>query len=381
VSRDSSVPTSENRTEKKIVQIVTLISDDHAFGGPLSVALDILSLPPQGYEVELHSTYNGELPLTLEKNENVKFFRSRRSFFGKSFGWLFSGELLRNLVRNRREIDLVHIHLARDIVTISSALICALFNIKFVVQSHGMLESRKKQISKAMDLLFLNWLLGKAAKVAYLTEHERAFLAHSYSFGPEKLIHLPNAIPALATPTDVKRTEQVAFVARLHFRKRPADFIKLAGVMSGARIKFIMAGPDQGEKEICQAFIDSEKIENIQIMDALTRADTLELISKSRIYVLPSEQEPFPITVLEAIALGTPVLVTKQCGLAEAIELSGAGVTVDVGDIESMAKGVAEILQNWDSYNSRALALAQDFSRVSYNKRLVAFYETSSDGS
>ena len=63
-------------------------------------------------------------------------------------------------------------------------------------------------------------------------------------------------------------------------------------------------------------------------------------------YVLPSVDEPFPMTVLEAMAAGKPVIVTDSNGLAGAVRDYGAGIVVP-GDsaqalVEAMQRLVSE---------------------------------------
>ena len=46
-------------------------------------------------------------------------------------------------------------------------------------------------------------------------------------------------------------------------------------------------------------------------------------------FVLPSINESFGVSVIEAMACGAPVVISKQVGIAEQISASGAGLVVD----------------------------------------------------
>jgi glycosyltransferase involved in cell wall biosynthesis len=63
------------------------------------------------------------------------------------------------------------------------------------------------------------------------------------------------------------------------------------------------------------------------------------------VYVLPSVDEPYPMSVLEAMSVGLPVVVTDTCGLAPLIAESGCGIVVGSDDIESLVDAVSTILQ------------------------------------
>jgi glycosyltransferase involved in cell wall biosynthesis len=61
------------------------------------------------------------------------------------------------------------------------------------------------------------------------------------------------------------------------------------------------------------------------------------------LYVLPSVSEPFGITPLEALAAGTPVMVSKQSGVSEVLSHA---LKVDFWDIEEMANQVVAVLRH-----------------------------------
>jgi glycosyltransferase involved in cell wall biosynthesis len=63
----------------------------------------------------------------------------------------------------------------------------------------------------------------------------------------------------------------------------------------------------------------------------------------SDLFVMPSVSEPFGIVPLEAIAFGTPVLVSKQSGVAEVIRNC---LKVDFWDIDEMANQIASVVSN-----------------------------------
>jgi glycosyltransferase involved in cell wall biosynthesis len=59
--------------------------------------------------------------------------------------------------------------------------------------------------------------------------------------------------------------------------------------------------------------------------------------------VLPAIDEPYSMSVLEAMSVGLPVVVTDTCGLAPIIEETGSGIVVG-SDLESLTEAVRRIL-------------------------------------
>ncbi len=68
-------------------------------------------------------------------------------------------------------------------------------------------------------------------------------------------------------------------------------------------------------------------------------------MAAASVYVLPAVREPYPMSVLEAMSVGLPVVVTRDCGLASLIEHSGCGVVTDP-EVPALADAVATLLAN-----------------------------------
>jgi glycosyltransferase involved in cell wall biosynthesis len=79
------------------------------------------------------------------------------------------------------------------------------------------------------------------------------------------------------------------------------------------------------------------------------------------VLVLPSFAEPYPMVVLEALAVGLPTVITADTGLSDRLRAADAAV-VTGGDPEEMAAAVLRLLGDRDvwtrmSHAGRALAL------------------------
>lgn len=88
------------------------------------------------------------------------------------------------------------------------------------------------------------------------------------------------------------------------------------------------------------------------------RNDIPVLLAASKALILPSEREGLPRSVLEAMALGTPVIGARIRGTAELLE-QGTGILVEVGDMPALARAMEWVVENHDE----AAALAQRAQR------------------
>ncbi len=70
-----------------------------------------------------------------------------------------------------------------------------------------------------------------------------------------------------------------------------------------------------------------------------------ERLAKATVFVLPSVDEPFPMTVLEALSVGTPTVVTDSCHIAADLEARGA-VAVSTAPASQLAEAVFDLLND-----------------------------------
>lgn len=76
------------------------------------------------------------------------------------------------------------------------------------------------------------------------------------------------------------------------------------------------------------------------------RGDVPQLLAACDVFVLPSLFEGLPLVVLEAMAMGVPVVGTRVCGTSEAIADGETGRLVNPRDALSLANGILEVLEN-----------------------------------
>jgi glycosyltransferase involved in cell wall biosynthesis len=83
-----------------------------------------------------------------------------------------------------------------------------------------------------------------------------------------------------------------------------------------------------------------------RVIFAGLRADVAELIAAADLLVLPSEHEPFGLALIEAMALGRPVVATAGGGVPEIVVDAQTGRLVPVADPQALAQGIAHFLEH-----------------------------------
>jgi glycosyltransferase involved in cell wall biosynthesis len=341
----------------KILHVVTLHTPDHAFGGPTRVALNLAKVQRAGGDdariMALGDGFEGRLPCEVEEVP-VHLFQARHLLPMFEVSGITSGALLLAARRMMRGADLVHVHLMRDLVTLPAALLALATRTPLVVQTHGMVDPTEKRVAQLTDLLGVRKVLRDADAVLHLTEMERLDVNAVAAPVPlTRTVRLVNGVrPQERKPVrEPGRPPTVLFLARIQERKRPEDFVAAmpAVLAEHPDARFVLAGPDTGALPATL-----ELARRLGVMGSLDHVGPLgheEVLVAGRqadVYVLPSIEEPLGVSVLEAMSVGTPVVITRTCGLGPDVARAGAGRVIDsrVGeDGENALKVAGAILE------------------------------------
>ena len=102
------------------------------------------------------------------------------------------------------------------------------------------------------------------------------------------------------------------------------------------------------------------------------------LLAEADLFLLPSQNESFGLSALEALASGVPVIGTRAGGLVEVVRDGETGVLCPVGDVPGMADAALEVLGDrgrWQRMSAAAIVDArQRFSRDEIVERYERFY-------
>jgi glycosyltransferase involved in cell wall biosynthesis len=373
-----------NERALRIAHVVTLFSPDGAYGGPTRVAANqAKGLMERGHEVTLLGGARGfdQLP-EMYDGVPARLFPVAHLVPRSGFAGLSSPGLAAYLTRHARDFDVIHVHMARDLVTLPAAFIARRRGVPFVAQTHGMIDASSKLLAKPLDRLLTRPLLNAAERVLYLTPREAADLRSVAGTADLQLEMLPNGVPAAEPlPLTTEEPLDVLFLARLHERKRPRVLLEAADLLAERfpNVTFSIVGPDEGEgaevRNLAQKLDPNGQ--RVRVEGALQPHETLGRMRQSSIYVLPSANEPFPMSVLEAMSVGIPVVINDDCGLSDAVRTGDAGV-VTAGSATSVAEAISSLLgdekrRNEMGRNARKL-VKDSFSMEAVAERLEEIY-------
>jgi glycosyltransferase involved in cell wall biosynthesis len=168
------------------------------------------------------------------------------------------------------------------------------------------------------------------------------------------VVEIPNALtrpqPDRGSPSDLVRalTSQpfVLFLGRLHPIKRldllAESFARALGTAPDARL--VVAGPDELNTRAALEPVFAPIAQRVTWLGAVGDADKRELLTHARMLVMCSDAESFGMSVAEALAAATPVVVTRTCPWA-LVEADACGLWVDQ-NADAIAHAIALLWQN-----------------------------------
>jgi glycosyltransferase involved in cell wall biosynthesis len=368
----------------RILQVVGFLGADGAYGGPTVVALgQCAALAEMGHVPTLLTGWDGVAGapsgFRVERRRAWKLVR-------RSFASLVSPAMLLWVARRGRRFDVVHVHLARDLLTLPIAALALILRVPLVVQTHGMIIDDPRRTVRTLDAVLTRRVLRRAAVLIALTAEESAAL-HRLGAPRDRIVRLGNAAPTVQGRAQFSESSPlVLFVSRLASRKRPVAFVEAAARMADARrdVRFEIWGPDEGQLTAVQTAIRGLGIRAVCSCRGAAAIEEVQAILRGgQVLILPSFAEPYPMVVLEALALGLPTVITTDTGISARLSEAGAAV-VTSGAPEELAAAALHLVGDraaWlrTSEAAREIAVGE-FGPSSVASLLVGYYERALGG-
>lgn len=221
-------------------------------------------------------------------------------------------------------------------------------------------------------------IAGSADALVTVSKASKCEIVATLGCAAERVVDCGIAVAAMerangALPGDLVAGDYYLFCGMIEKRKNLARII--AGWRaSGTRRRLVIAGP-HGDAGVDLAGVD---LAGVIRAGYLPRRELLDLLAGARALVFPTLEEGFGLPVIEAMALGTPVITSDRGALAETA--GGAALAVDPTDTTAIAAAITRI-DGDDALRraliDRGLARAGAFTMHAFGQRLSALYAES----
>lgn len=261
------------------------------------------------------------------------------------------------------EFDIAHIYGLYDLIGPRVARECRRIGRPYVVEPMGMFVPIVRSVRlKGLyhDTLGERMLQGASRVIATSEQERQEFLqggiAESKIVVRRNGIEIPETFPPSGWFRSqwkiAKDAKVVLFLGRLVSKKSPDLMLEVFSRWNqrgnGARGSvLVMAGPDEGDgmrRHLQEIAAQMRLNGNVLFTGPIYGDAKWAAYRDADVFVLPSQNENFGNTAAEAVASGTPVLVTDRCGIAPIVD-QRAGLVVP-HDCAALEAGLAQILED-----------------------------------
>jgi glycosyltransferase involved in cell wall biosynthesis len=282
-----------------------------------------------------------------------------------------------------QNFDIVHIFGLYDLLGPAVAAACRVRNLPYVLEPIGMFVPIVRNV-RLKGLYHLVWgrrmLEGASAVIATSNQEAEELIAGGVPGAKIALrrngVEVPQSRPepgafrkAHGIPGDSKL---VLFLGRLSAKKSPdlllRAFAELSMRCTGISFRLVFAGPDEGglEAKLEQMATQLGVRKRVQFTGPVFGPGKWEAYRDADVFVLPSQNENFGNTAAEAVAVGTPVIVTEQCGIAPLLA-EEAGLVVG-HDSAAISEALERVLCEAEVHARLASGCAKVTSRLGWDE-------------
>lgn len=250
---------------------------------------------------------------------------------------------LMNFLRNGK-FDILHTFLFH--ANILGRVLGRLADIPVIISSQRSVDVWRKRRHIILD----RWTAGWADHIVSNSMAGKKRLESVERISPDKISVIYNGIFQTSAPVSLRPRASgppvIGMVANFRGMKGHDIFIEAAELLlqEGHDLRFIIAGdgPERGKYEMLVRNLNLQgKISFLgfvsPIEDALQQMD---------VFVLPSEWEGFPVSILEAINAGVPVIATQVGGIPEIVIPEETGMLIPPRDVQSLKGAILRLLED-----------------------------------
>jgi glycosyltransferase involved in cell wall biosynthesis len=327
----------------------------------LAIGLTLL-----GHEVQIITReWSGSFPSKIP--EEIKVIRVEGRAISEHFMVPSAYKKLNNLVRSGG-FDVVHVHGLDSPMAMCSLLTARRAGIPTVVTNHSLVGKGHRKYPFILAGKFLMRSADAIIAVSSATLRETRRLSKA----PVYLI--PNGIDDISTKCrdtypifDKNGNFVITTVSRITKKKGVKDLVEIAPVLLKEKenLLFLIVG-DGPERKKLEDMVERMNISrSFRFTGEVPRDAVLQLLEESDIFVLPSRNEAFGISILEAFSKNVPVVARNHSGVSDIIVQRKTGLLSE--DNRDMARQVKDLIENADLRESLATAAFGEIGKYKWD--------------
>ncbi|MBL7700300.1 MAG: glycosyltransferase family 4 protein [Chitinophagaceae bacterium] len=334
-----------------------------------------------------HRNHRGGIGAVLDVySKNITPFKFIPTYVTKSFPKQFAVYVsaifkLIWICITDRQVKILHIHHASRGSFMRKSLLVLIgkiFGKKIILHIHGGGFHNFYKRSRLMKPV-IRWALQTSDAVICLSEMWKKY--YSSTFTLKRLVIINNVIEKPSITTHVQNgTLNLLFLGHINQKKGVFDLLQvLASNRDQFKHKVKVTFGGIGEVERLEKEISENNFNgDVNFAGWVNGEKKAELLNKCDVYILPSYFEALPISILEAMSYGKPVISTFIGGIPEIVKPGFNGWLFEPGDKSALGTIIAEAMSNKEllkQYGSNSLSIAKNYTPESVFQSLKELYQ------
>ena len=346
----------------------------HQKSGTYTVLKNICPKLMQNHEVTI-LTNQGEIDVECTKliQLNAKSLPFPQYFYQPK---------LRNLVKSGLfdDYDIIHAFeyplFTTDYLTIKKKI----FETPLIISPHGTIHQFTtfpfSIMKKIHNKIMLRYIDNISMIIASSIAEKKYLLNHGFSENKIRVLSLGVDLPKIIRSPSKK--PKVLYIGRLTVTKNVDLLIKAIPLCKRKDFELIIAGPDFGTLKLLKKLVKKFHIEDRVIFTGrISESKKLQLLSESMIFVHPSLEDIFSLSLVEAVGVGIPSIAFGVEANPEIFE-DNCGLIINGYDAQSLANSIDLLLNDEEKRNqiskNAIISIAQKYNWNTTVKNLENFY-------
>ncbi|MHA1347227.1 MAG: glycosyltransferase family 4 protein [Candidatus Heimdallarchaeaceae archaeon] len=368
----------------KIVQVTPFFGSKSYGGTERYVNYLSKELASRGHHIDVFTTKKStKVPYqSYYDNMTVHRFFSPMDIFGINPACIMLHQLMK--IKN---IDVFHVHSYIYFTTIQAAITKLFRRIPLLLHIHGGVgrPPYKTGFVKEFAKMFFDYTLGRfvlsqADLIASVSQYDKELLKDSLHAKPERLTLVNNAIDTTLFP-EVKPVQNkritISYVGDLEPWKGISYYSEVITNILKQRTDIVFWFIGQGSLyPILKKKFENE--DRVKLFGSVDHIEIPSLLEKTNFLILPSFWEGSPTVIIEAMAMGIPVIGSNVGDIPRLLNNGEDGTLFEVGNTTSLEKTIIDSVDNYDNCVKKALKarkrIRADFSFLSVTNQIEKLF-------
>lgn len=248
-------------------------------------------------------------------------------------------------ILRKNAIDHVHNHIGDQSGTVTM-LAAKLAGIGYSITFHGwpvFFDAKNWRVKeKVLGAKFTR-------SISYFCRSQLMMLAGCNDVADFKVVHCGVAVEKYRYRQPREQIKNLFCCARLAPEKGISFLIQALKILHGKGyvLELRLAGDGPSKEQLQTLANDLQIAKHVTFLGFVDENALMNELELADLFVLPSSVEGVPVSVMEAMAVGVPVIATNVAGTSELVETSKSGLLVRPSDSQAIADAVVAMIENY----------------------------------